>query len=116
MQISVIRAAKTLLIGLGLATATSGAFAASPTVDAHSIKVSYADLDIRTDSGLQKLYARVVAAAESVCPAPVSGDFNSPVLHRIRECRASAIERAVEKIDNQRLAALHAVRKNKGIS
>jgi len=70
-----------------------------------AITVKYADLDLSTTTGVQRLYNRIVAAAEQVCPTIGSKD-----LHAImsgRTCRAEAIARAVRAVNSQGLAAIH---------
>jgi UrcA family protein len=51
------------------------------------------------------LYRRLARAAEEVCPSPTNPRLLNPA---IAKCREDAIAGAVNKIHNQRLAAVHA--------
>jgi UrcA family protein len=95
-----------LLLG-GLATlAAAGAAVASPQDEfVPTLVVRYTTDALATDSGAKGLYRRLARAAEEVCPSPT----NAHLLNRaIAKCRADAIAGAVNKINNQRLAAVHA--------
>jgi UrcA family protein len=96
-------ATKVLLMGAltGLAAAAGAAPADN---DAPSLVVHYSNDALATDAGARALYHRIARAAEQVCPA-----VDSPLIPAaIRECRAHAIAGAVDKIHNQRLAAVYA--------
>lgn len=96
-------ATKVLLMGAltGLAAAAGAAPADN---DAPSLVVHYSQDALATDSGARALYHRIARAAEQVCPAA-----DSPLIPAaVRECRAHAIAGAVDKIHNQRLAAVYA--------
>jgi UrcA family protein len=83
------------------------AVAESPNRDFPAVTVKYADLDITTDTGARRLYKRISAAAEQVCPA-AGRDLQSLV--SAQRCKAEAIEHAVHSIGNSQLAAVHAER------
>jgi UrcA family protein len=94
---------------LTLVFATLPAHAGTPASAESRVAVRYADLDLASDAGAAALYQRIAAAAREVCP----GYFESRhLLHRqaVRECRESAIARAIEAIDSPRLAAIQAAR------
>jgi UrcA family protein len=108
-------ATKMLLLGglAGLAAAgAAGAAGASPeSVDAPSLIVHYSAGMLATDSGARAVYHRIALAAEQVCPNVSSSTrFTRPV---VIECRQQAIADAVDKIHNQRLAAVHAAASSK---
>ena len=58
-----------------------------------------------TDSGARAVYYRIARAAEQVCP---NNSYSLLVDRRIVQCRRQAIAAAVDKIHNQRLAAVYA--------
>lgn len=104
-------ATKILLLGSIAGLAAAGVAAASPAnSEAPALVVRYnADL-LDSDSGARALYHRIAKAAEQVCP----NTSYSPLVNRaIVECRRQAIAGAVEKIHNQRLAAVYAAATSK---
>ena len=74
--------------------------------------VRYGDLDLSTESGAQRLYERISAAAETVCPAADARELKRAQL--ARACQAETIERAVSAVGNTRLASLQANRVRRG--
>jgi len=98
-------AIKMLLLGgfAGLAAGAAGASPASSDVPALAVRFS-ADM-LATDSGARTLYRRIARAANQVCP---NDTYNLLVSERVLKCREQAIAGAVNKINNQRLAAVHA--------
>jgi UrcA family protein len=93
-----------LMCGIGAGTAAGVAGAATPDLDAPAIAVKYDPAALDTDSGARRLYAAIANAAAQVCP-----DYNNPhwVTHRVEVCRERAIENAVAKVHNSRLAAVY---------
>jgi len=99
-------ASKMLLIG-GLAAAAAGAAVAAPADnDVYSVVIRFPTASLATESGVHSLYRRIEMAAEKVCVIEPAGTRlpNEAVV----KCRKEAVAGAVEKIHNQRLAALHA--------
>lgn len=99
-------ATKMVLLGglAGLAAAgAAGASPASGEVPTQIVRYSADMLD--TDSGVQAVYHRLAKAAERVCP---NDSYSLLVNSRVQKCRVEALSAAVNKIHNQRLAALHA--------
>jgi UrcA family protein len=90
------------LAGLALAS-TAGA--GTVVSDAPALVVRYSSDALATDSGTRALYHRLERAAEQVCPIASNTRLVSEV---VLKCRQEALSAAVEKIHNQRLAALHA--------
>lgn len=89
---------------MGALTGLSVAAVASPAEsDAPSLVVHYSSDALATDNGARALYHKIAKAAEQVCPS------DTPMLREsVRECREHAIAGAVDKIHNQRLAAVYA--------
>jgi UrcA family protein len=105
-------AIKILLLGgfAGVAAAgTAGASPASSDVPALAVRFS-ADM-LATDSGAHALYRRLAQAAEQVCPPQPTESRIVP--EAVVKCREQAITAAVNKIHNQRLAAVHAAASSK---
>jgi UrcA family protein len=99
-------AAKILLLGGFAALAAAGVAGASPSGDVPALAVRFNPDMLATDSGAHALYRRLTQAAEQVCPAQPA---NTRIINdRIIKCRNEAVAAAVNKIHNQRLAAVYA--------
>ena len=104
-------ATKMLLLG-GLAGLAVAGAAGAGTVDndVPALVVHYHGDALDTDSGAQALYRLLAQAAERVCPFAYDTHIVSASVYK---CRRDALSAAVNKIHNQRLAALHAARTSK---
>jgi UrcA family protein len=71
--------------------------AEAPAVTVRHLRVTYGDLDLGSDAGVNRLYARLRQAAESVC---VYATLASVVDQR---CAKQALEDAVAAVGNERL-------------
>jgi len=107
------RLSTTMLLLGGLAGLAVGATAGAATaqMDAPAMVVRYSSDALATDSGTRALYRRLAQAAEQVCPNEPSNTHM--VSEVVLKCRQEALTAAVNKIHNQRLAALHASRTTK---
>jgi UrcA family protein len=104
-------ATKILLLGGIAGLAVAGVAAASPAnSEAPALVVHYNAGMLDTDSGARAVYHRIARAAEQVCP---NNSYSLLVNRKIVECRQQAIAAAVEKIHNQRLAAVYAAATSK---
>jgi UrcA family protein len=75
-------------------------------------KVTYADLDISTPAGAEKLYERIRSAAAQVCPQV---DFMETQRHAAAvRCENAAVAQAVNSIASPQLAAVYAARSHHG--
>jgi UrcA family protein len=105
-------AIKILLLGGLAGVAAAGAAGASPALsDVPALTVQFNSDMLATDSGARALYRRLARAAEQVCPPQPTSTRLVPAA--VAECRAQAIAGAVDKIHNQRLAAVHAAASSK---
>lgn len=96
------------LAGLGGATAGATSF----ENDVPSLVVRYSEQSLMTDEGVHALYHRLVRASEQVCPDADRNNLSKQAI--AKECRQEALARAVQQIQNPRLAALHAVTRKSG--
>jgi len=79
--------------------------ASAASVDeVRSVSVRYDDIEINTELGNTVLYRRIVSAAAQVCGSPNIRDLNA--MAAAKTCRRTAVERAVESVHSQMLAAL----------
>ena len=91
-----------VLIGLLAAAMAAGSAQAEPRMvyTRHTLKVDLRGLDLKSDSGLQALQARIADAANEVCGGrPDQGNrYTADELKRMlpayEDCRAGAIQRA----------------------
>jgi len=74
------------------------AYAGGAAADVPSIVVSYAELNLNSTSGVDRLYHRIVSAAQRVCGPPVD-NMNIGALLARKRCVSEAIERAVVAVD-----------------
>jgi UrcA family protein len=61
----------------------------SQAADTNSVRVSYADLNLASDSGRDSLQSRIAFAAETVCGPADHRDV--PFTQDVRECRVNTI-------------------------
>ena len=106
------RVALLLLGSLAGVMGAGAAGAATPDSDLPSIVVKYNDLTLATDSGVTQLYRRIVSAARQVCPDAPLRDFGAQ--RQVDHCRNQAVAKAIQQIDNPRLAALYATHSKNG--
>jgi UrcA family protein len=98
-----------MMVLCGIVTASSvGAVSAATTDDdVPRISVKFDPQSLNTDDGARIVYRRIVKAAERVCPATPSE--SRLVATVVQQCRNAAIARAVQAINDPRLAAISAV-------
>jgi UrcA family protein len=94
------------VVGFGAASA------ATSESETTTIVVKYSESSLATDAGVNELYRRIVYAAKQACPITSIRDLRSVRL--AEQCRAQAVARAIQQIDNSRLAALYASRSKNG--
>lgn len=99
------KAATLILCAIAGAAGMGAASAATQDFDAPRVVVKYNPDSLLTDTGAHAVYERIVAAAGQVCP---QGSESRLMSEGTRQCRAHAIARAVMKINDSRLAAIHA--------
>jgi UrcA family protein len=103
---SVVAFAGTL--GLALA-AQAGEPGTAPAEKHDDVVVRYADLDLTSAEGAKALYARLSSAAERACgKAPNSRELKAR--SQYKACFDRTLEKAVGKVGNPSVQALHAVR------
>jgi len=95
-----------LLGGLAGAMGAGAASADGSAGDVPTAVVKYSAQSLTTEDGVNELYHRIVRAAKQVCPEAPIRDLRA--LHQFNLCRDQAVARAIRKIDNSRLAVLHA--------
>ena len=77
------------------------AHGAEPGTDAPVKTVSYQDLNLNTDAGVQVLYKRIHAAAKQVCGGLQIRDLQGVRAHEA--CVQRAMDQAVATVNNQML-------------
>lgn len=87
-----------------------GAAVAADALAAPKMVVHFTPEDLNSEEGVQKVYRKIRAAAESVCPAVETGTYL--VSERTLKCRQAAIASAVDAIHNKRLAEVASASKS----
>jgi len=94
------------LVGALLLGASFGGVAAEPVgANTRSISIEYGDLELRNGPAVDRLYARLTAAAERVC-----GEYDARDLRARNEWRAcydAALAEAIARAQNPALAERH---------
>lgn len=93
-----------LFCGIVSAAGIGAASAAVSDQDVPSVVVKFRPENLLTDSGARTVYRKIVLAAEQVCPQSIGSAVQSPA---VLQCRAESVTRAVMKINNSKLAAIH---------
>lgn len=70
------------------------------------VTVSFADLNLAQDKGVETLYQRLKFGARQSCGTVSARQLN--IFRANKECIESALAEAVESIDNEKLNQLHA--------
>jgi UrcA family protein len=83
-------------------------FNATIAVAQSSVRVKFSELDTAKPAGIEMLYQRIRAAADTVCIERGVRDLQSGIAGR--KCKAQAIERAVSDVNLPRLTAMHRAR------
>jgi UrcA family protein len=76
------------------------------------VAVNYADLDISTTAGAEKLYERIRKAAAQVCPQVDTMELQRHAA--AARCENAAVAHAVNSIASPQLAAVYAARTHHG--
>lgn len=79
----------------------------SQAAETDSVRVSYADLDLRSDPGRASLQGRIAHAAEVLCGSADHRDI--PFTQRVRECHRDTIADAQPAYDAAVNSARHGI-------
>jgi UrcA family protein len=101
-----VRLSFALLSALAAIASASPRASAADQYITHSVKVSFADLNLDTSQGAAALYERIQSAARKVC-SPESGERPIERYRDWRACREAAVGNAVAKVNRPLLSALH---------
>jgi len=86
------------------------AIAATPRLGAEEVqmRVSYADLDLDRQAGVERLYKRIRAAAAGACGSLTLREAGSlKALRANQDCYSELLDEAVLKVDNAALTKRH---------
>jgi UrcA family protein len=94
---------------LGLAAAVSHAADTSPGVEPAKKVVQYGDLNLSNPAGIERLYQRIVFAAQQVCddrtgPRPLEEQIRTKI------CINQSVERAITAVNQPALTMLYAAK------
>jgi len=91
---------------LGLISTNSRAADEMPGYEPPKTVVQYGDLNLASSKGVERLYQRIVAAANQVCDTGDTRSLQSKALFRI--CTEQSIGRAVAAVGHPALTAFYA--------
>ncbi len=78
-------------------------------LETKKVTVSYADLNLENEEGVQTLYRRLQRASKEVSGFTSPGKFGSALLvQKARQSYRESLSNSVDKIDNKRLSEIHA--------
>jgi UrcA family protein len=98
-------------MGLLILGAAGMPLAAAPVIGP-DVTVRFADLNINTEAGAEKLYERIRQAAARVCPLP---DLRPLAEHAAAtRCRNEVVAQAVNRVSSAQLTAVYAARAHRG--
>ena len=97
------------MLAIGITLPAIGLAAAPSQFEVVSVKVSYADLNIHSESGAKVLYSRLKRASKEVCDVGSYQDHGSfSVARKAKTCYRDALSKAVGHIDSDALKEVHA--------
>lgn len=99
-----------VVIAVGSLALAPAAMAEPDTVRPVSASVSYADLDLSTESGARAMLERVKLAARDMCGTqPIHSPLTPRAPTQFRDCVAEAVDSAVTGLGSPLVLALHKV-------
>jgi UrcA family protein len=104
-KISGLAGALVITTGMVNGFAANAEAAPPASVETRSIAVSYADLDLNREAGVQALYQRLRLAARQACGSVETRDLAAR--RAWQTCRDAALANAVERLGSERVAAIY---------
>ncbi len=101
-----------LLCSLVGAVASSAAGAASVDDAVPQVSVKFSPAMLATEAGARSVYRRIVKAAELACPDTTTGSRITN--NTVTQCRARAVARAVQQVNNPQLAQVYSSSTKRG--
>ena len=99
-----------LALALTLCALQADCLAAAAGDDVPTRSVNYADLNLKRPADAALLYRRIAGAAELVCEPYASRNLTRNM--RFRQCRSSAIQKAIAEVHAPLLTERYAARAN----
>ena len=94
------------IAGMCFALSAQAGDGAAPGTSRTQVVVTFDDLNLASTAGARTLYARLKSAAQQACGSrPTGRDLQGYMAYH--SCYDSALEKAVRKVDNAHLLALH---------
>ena len=94
------------IAGMCFALSAQAGDGAAPGTSRTQVVVTFDDLDLSSTAGARTLYSRLKDAAQQACGnRPTGRDLHGYMAYQ--SCYDSALEKAVRKVDNGHLLALH---------
>ena len=108
-ELKLFKSLPATIVAVGLGVPAMVLAGTSSYLDTNSITVSYADLNLENEEGVQVLYRRLQQASKEVCGDTSLTLLGSTVrLQQVNQCYGQTLAEAVETIDNEHLTRIHA--------
>jgi len=101
-----MRIAMGAIAGCLLGALSAGAANAATLDEVPSLAVKYDAQSLATESGARTLYRHLVAASRQVCPMDTGRNLRLSAF--IRSCQEESVARAINQINDPKLAAVYA--------
>lgn len=102
---------RSLVIAIAVFAISAPAIASSGAGDelsGKSVKVTYADLDLQKEAGVQVFYRRLKNASRQACGVSSRKAIGSlSRMADVQRCYRDALSAAIEKINNPKLSKIH---------
>ncbi|NKB39393.1 MAG: UrcA family protein [Gammaproteobacteria bacterium] len=92
-------------VAISVPAISTAATMTSANNDINPITVSFADLNLSQDKGVETLYSRLKAGAKQSCGTVSARQLN--LFRSTKECAETALTDAVDSIGNKKLTELH---------
>ena len=104
----VIKLAKSIVATVAVVAFSVPAISSADELKGRSEKVVFSDLDVVKEQGAEALYRRLQAASKRVCGVDSLRNAGSlRVIKAQRDCYQDALDKAVARIANPTLTAIH---------
>lgn len=103
-----LRWATVICLALSLSVPVAASAGANSKTEDRTVRVSYADLDVRSSAGARILYARLKQASNKACGVDTHRVLGS--IQRVshsKQCYRELLDRFVNRVDSDELERLH---------
>ena len=96
------------IVAVGLGVPAMVLASTSSHLETYKVTVSYADLNLENEAGVQVLYGRLQRASSNVCDATSLQIIGIIGRQQVSQCYRETLADLVQKVDNANLTRIHA--------